>query len=66
MMGSSTSVMLVNRARPPMIPWPEKPPSPAAHDQNRTALTPAHPGRSSMRCEVWMAFDENGYLEYCS
>src|SRR5688572_3890996 len=40
MAASSTSVMPVNGARPPMIPWLQGPPSRAAYDQNRTALGP--------------------------
>jgi hypothetical protein len=34
-------MMAVNGLRPPMIPWPAKPPSRAALHQNRTALDAA-------------------------
>jgi hypothetical protein len=39
MAASSTGVVPVNATRPPMIPWPQTLPSPAAREQNRTALT---------------------------
>jgi hypothetical protein len=38
MAASSTGVVPVNATRPPMIPWPQTLPSPAAREQNRTAL----------------------------
>jgi hypothetical protein len=52
-------MMAVNGLRPPMIPWPAKPPSRAALHQNRTALalaqTTTQIGRVTMVRTGWDA-----------